>query len=269
MELEHGRTTGIEPRDSLMGLIILEREVAGVVRDAKRAVDEALRWFFSAELFEKTDGFGCVLGVADRLGLQREAQRDAGAVTQAVEMFAAREQVAAHDLELIGGAAETLEGTRQRADGADLIRRTKRSEEVEESIGIFEARGLAPVRREDVILYGLTVKRAKRKAIDTRDDAVLLIQPMAEGRQRRWLGELRRSTVAKAQSEDVRLTWRDAVTHAEGVVAQTREGLHPPFAAMDVGTIGEAEAGRELHVQRRACGSLKFGDCDRKRTGLP
>ena len=113
------------------------------------------------------------------------------------------------------------------------------------------------------------MERAEREPIDARDDAVLLIQPMPEGRQRRWLGELRRGTIAEAQSEDVRLTWRDAVAHAQGVVAQTRESLHPPFAAMDVGTIGEAEAGRELHVQRRACGSLKFGDCDRKRTGLP
>jgi hypothetical protein len=129
-----------------------------------------------------------------------------------------------------------------------LVGWAKRGEEVEESIGIFEARGLAPVGREDVVLHGLAVEWAKRETIDARDDAIFFIQPMAEGRQRRRLGELRRSTVAEAQSEDVRLTWRDAVTHTHSVVTKARKRFHPPFAAMDVGTIGEAEAGRELHV---------------------
>ena len=73
MELEHGRTTGIEPRDGFMGLLVLEREVAGVVRNAERAVDEALRGLFGAELFKEAKGFRRVLGVADRLGLEREA----------------------------------------------------------------------------------------------------------------------------------------------------------------------------------------------------
>ena len=184
-------------------------------------------------------------------------------------MFATREEVAAHDLELIGVPAEALEGTWERADGADLVRRAERGEEVEESVGVLEARGLAPVGREHVVLHGLAVERTERESIDARDDAVLLIQPMPEGRQRRRLGEFGGGAVAEAQAEDVRLARRNAVAHAQGVVAQTRESFHPPFAAMDVGTIGEAEAGRKLHVQRRACGSWKFGDCDRKRTGLP
>jgi hypothetical protein len=64
----------------------------------------------------------------------------------------------------------------------------------------------------------LAVKRAKRETIDARDDAIFFIQPMAEGRQRRRLGELSRSTVAEAQSEDIRLTRRDAVTHTHSVV---------------------------------------------------
>ena len=76
-------------------------------------------------------------------------------------MFGAREQVAAHDLEFVGVAAEALERTRQRADGADLVRRTERGEKIEEAVGVFEARELAPVRREDVILHGLAVERAE------------------------------------------------------------------------------------------------------------
>ena len=157
--------------------------------------------------------------MANRLGLERETQRDAGAITQAVEVFAAREQVAAHDLEFVVVAAEALERPWQCAHGTDLVGWAKRSEEVEESIGIFEARGLAPVGREDVVLHGLTVEWAKRETINARDDAVFFLQPMTEGRQRRWLGELSRSTVAEAQSEDIRLTRRDAVTHTHSVVA--------------------------------------------------
>jgi len=219
VKLQHGCTTRIEARNGFMGLLVLEREVTSVVRDAKRAVDESFRGFFGAQLLKETNGFRGILGVANRLGLERETQRDAGPVAQAVEVFAAREQVAAHDLEFVGVAAKALERPWQCAHGANLVGWAKRSEEVEESIGIFEARGLAPVGREDVVLHGLAVEWAKRETVDTRDNAIFFIQPMAEGRQRRRLGELRRSTVAEAQSEDVRLTWRDAVTHAHSVVA--------------------------------------------------
>ena len=100
-----------------------------------------------------------------------------------------------------------------------FVRRAEGGEEVEEAVGVFEARGLAPVGREDVVLHGLTVEWAKRETINARDDAVFFLQPMTEGRQRRWLGELSRSTVAEAQSEDIRLTRRDAVTHTHSVVA--------------------------------------------------
>ena len=107
-------------------------------------------------------------------------------------MFGARKQVATHDLEFVGGAAEALERTGQRADGADLVRRTERGEKVEEAVGVFEARGLAPIGREDVVLHGLAVERTERETVDAGDDAVLLVEPSAEGRERGGDGELLR-----------------------------------------------------------------------------
>ena len=149
--------------------------MAGVVGDAEVRVDEPLGGFFGAELFEESERFRRVFGVADRLRLQGEAEVRAGAVAQAGEVFGAREQVAAHDLKLVRRPTETFERTRQRADGADLVRRTERGEEVEEAVGVFEARGLAPIRREDVVLHRLAVERTEREAVDAGDDAVLLI----------------------------------------------------------------------------------------------
>ena len=48
VKLQYGRTTGIKARDGFMGLLVLQREVTGVVGDAKRAVDESFRGFFGA-----------------------------------------------------------------------------------------------------------------------------------------------------------------------------------------------------------------------------
>ena len=250
VELQHRRTAGVETRDGLMGFFVLEREVAGVVGDTEVRIDEPLGGFFGAELLEETQGFRRVLGVTNRLGLQGKAEMRAGAIAQAGEMFGAREQIATHDLELVGGATEALERTRQRADGADLVRRTESSEEVEKAIGVFEARGFAPIRREDIILHGLSVKRTEGEAVDAGDDAVLLVEPGAESRERGGHGELLRGEVAEAQAEDVRLAGRDAVTHAQGMVAQAGERLDPPFAAVDVGAVGEGKSGRELHAIR-------------------
>jgi len=250
VELEHRRAAGVEARDGLMRFFILQREVTGVVGDAEVRVDEALGGLFGAELFEETERFGRVLGVADRLGLEREAQVRAGAVAQAGEVFGAREQVTAHDLEFVRRATETLERARQRADGADLVGRTECGEEIEKTVGVFETRGLAPIRREDVVLHRLAVERAEREAVDAGDDAVLLVEPGAEGRERGGHGELLGGKVAEAQAEHVGLAGRDAVAHAERVVAQAGERLGPPFAAVDVGAVGEGKSGRELHAFR-------------------
>ena len=113
--------------------------------------------------------------MADRLRLERKAQVRAGAIAQAGEVFGAREEIATHDLKFVGIAAEALERTRQRADGADLIRRTKCSEKIEETVGVFETRRLAPVRCEDVVLHGLAVERAEGEAVNPGDNAVLFV----------------------------------------------------------------------------------------------
>ena len=112
VELEHRRAAGVEPRDGFVRFFVLQREVASVVGDAEVRVDEALRGLLGAELFEQTQRFGRVLGVADRLRLKREAQMHARAVAQAGEVFSAREQVATHDLELVGVPTKALERTR-------------------------------------------------------------------------------------------------------------------------------------------------------------
>ena len=185
-------------------------------------------------------------------------------------MFGAREQVTTHGLEFVSVAAEALERTRQRADGADFVGRTKRSEEVEEAVSVFETRRFAPVRREDVVLHSLAMERAERETVDAGDDAVLFVEPGAEGRERSGHGEFLRGEVAEAQAEDVRLAGADAVSHAERMVAEAGERLDPPFAAMDVGAVGQRKSGRELHAgQAWAAGSLKRGDCERNFTGLP
>ena len=57
-----------------MGLLVLQREVAGVVGDAEVRVDEPLGRFLGAELFEETQRLGGVLGMAERLRFEREAQ---------------------------------------------------------------------------------------------------------------------------------------------------------------------------------------------------
>ena len=163
-------------------------------------------------------------------------------------MFGAGEQVAAHDLEFIGVTTEAFERTRQRADGADLIGRAENGEEIEEAVSIFETRRLAPVRREDIVLHGLAVERTERETVDTGDDAVLFVQPGTEGRERGGHGEFLRGEVAETQAEDVGLAGADAVADTEGVIAQAGERFDPPFAAVDVGAVGEGKSGRELHA---------------------
>ena len=81
VELEHGRAAGVEARDSLVGFFVLQREVTGVVRNTEVRVDEALSRLLGAELFEETQRFRRVLGVADRLGLKRKAEMHASTVT--------------------------------------------------------------------------------------------------------------------------------------------------------------------------------------------
>ena len=111
---------------------------------------------------------------------------------------------------------------------------------------------------------------AERETIDAGDNAVLLIEPSAKRRERGRHGEFLRGEIAEAEAEHVGLAGRDAVTHAQRVVAQTSERLHPPFAAMDVGAVGEGKSGRELHAgQAWAAGALKRLFCERNFTGLP
>ena len=81
VELEHRRAAGVEPRDGFVGLFVLQREVTGVIGDAEVGVDEALGGLLRAELFEQTQRFRRVLSVANRLGLEREAEMHTGAVT--------------------------------------------------------------------------------------------------------------------------------------------------------------------------------------------
>ena len=81
MELEHGRAAGVEPRDGFVRFFVLQREVASVVGDAEVCVDKAQGRLIGAELFEQTQRFGRVLGVADRLGLKRKAEMHASTVT--------------------------------------------------------------------------------------------------------------------------------------------------------------------------------------------
>jgi len=109
VELEHGRAAGVEPRDGFVRFFVLQREVASVVGDAEVCVDKAQGRLLGAELFEQTQRFRRVLSVADRLRLKREAEMRPGAIAQAGKVFGAREQVATHDLEIVGIAAEALE----------------------------------------------------------------------------------------------------------------------------------------------------------------
>jgi hypothetical protein len=69
-------------------------------------------WLFGAGLLEETERFRRVLGVPDRLRLEREAEVRAGAVAQAGPSVRRTRRLPAHDLEFVRRPAEAFERTR-------------------------------------------------------------------------------------------------------------------------------------------------------------
>ena len=85
------------------------------------------------------------------------------------------------------------------------------------------------------------MKSSKRKSVDRKNVAMMLIEPFAESAQRGGVGQFVGSAITQAQANRVRIFWTDTITDGEGVFLERSECLRPILTTMNIRAVGEVK----------------------------
>ena len=139
---------------------------------------------------------------------------------------------------------------RSRRDAAFSTVRQQAAQNLDQILGVTNARSIAPVRRVHLGLDDGAVKGTVRESVDERHVQPVLVEKAAERLQSVSLQQLSRFPRGEAKTQTERCRGREPGFELRGVVFEVGENRIPPVGGMDVRAVREVEVVpvRQPHV---------------------